>query len=121
MADASSLMATGMPGGLAAQIGATVGAALTANNTTKATATAIINTGNFFTTVASTGAAILPPAGTSPTIAIHNGGANSLLVFANGTAETINALSAAASFSVTNAKSAIFIPAGTRWVAVLSA
>lgn len=120
MADASTLMATGMPSAQANLLGATTGSALTANNTTKATGTAIINSSNFFTTVASTGAAVLPPAGTSPPIAIYNGGANPLLVFANGT-DTINALSAAQSFSVTNAKAAIFTPSGTRWVANLSA
>lgn len=121
MADATSLMAAGVAAGVAKQIGSTLGTALTANNTTKATGTAIAAAVNFFTTVASTGAAVLPPAGASPPIAIYNGGSNALLVFANGTTETINALSAGDSFSVTNGKGAVFMPSGTRWVAVLGA
>lgn len=121
MATAASLMASGVPGLVAQQIGATQGVSLTANSTTKATATVLVNTANFFGTVASTGAAQLPAVASSPQIVIYNGGANALIVFAAGTTETINALTAGAGFSVTNGKSAIFTPGETRWVATLSA
>ncbi len=120
MSTAANLMGAGMPGLQAGMIGATPGTGLTTSVTTKATASQLTSNVCFFTTVASSGATLLPPADTSPPVAIYNGGANALAVFANGT-NTINALSAGASFSVTNGKGAIFYPAQTGWVAILGA
>lgn len=120
MSTAANLMGAGVPGLQAQMLGAVQATGLTTAVTTKATAAQLTGTVNFFATVASGAATLLPPVDSSPPIAIYNGGANALLVFANGT-NTINALSAAQSFSVTNAKGAIFWPGSTGWVAVLGA
>jgi hypothetical protein len=83
---------------------------------------ALTLTGTFvnFTTVASGTGAILPSASNAGPVLIANNGANALLVYpASG--EFINAGSANGSFSVTNAKTALFFPAGNRWFAILSA
>jgi len=122
MSTQAVLLATGVPAGQATGLGYVESTGQTASATTKATASVLTASVNTFSTVASNGSVVLPPAATAPPcIAIYNGGANPLLVYANGTAETINALSAAASFSVTNGKSAIFIPGNQKWVANLSA
>jgi glycosyltransferase involved in cell wall biosynthesis len=72
----------------------------------RAAAVALTGTVNILATVASAGVAAfqLPSAEASPEIVVENDGASSALVFAAGATETINALSAGASFSVTNAK-----------------
>jgi hypothetical protein len=120
MTTAGELMAAGIPAGAATQIGFLKSTALKGTGTTKATALILTGTFNVFTTVSSNTGALLPPAVGSPPVAISNGGANPLLVYANGT-DIINALSAGASFSVTNAKSCVFFPAGNQWIANLSA
>lgn len=120
MSTAKVLMGAGVPGLQAQLLGDVAATGLTTSVTTKATASQLTGNVCFFTTVASGGATLLPPAETSPPVAIYNGGANPLLVFANGT-NTINALSAAQSFSVTNGKGALFYPAITGWVAILGA
>lgn len=122
MSLATELMAAGIPAGAAVQIGSSKATGLTASGTTKATALALTATVNVFTTVSSGKGAALPPASGSPPVSIVNGGSNALLVFTNASAsDTINSLSTGASFSVTNAKTAVFMPAGNLWVAVLSA
>ena len=111
---------TGFKQGAAVQIGASSGTALVAAGTTKATALALVASVNVFATVSSSKGALLPPASGSPIVAIYNGGANALSVYAYGT-DVINAGSAGAAFSVTNAESAFFIPSGNRWIGNLSA
>lgn len=120
MSIAANLMRAGMPALQAQLLGAVPGTALTTAVTTKATASQLRTTVNFFTSVASSGATLLPPADASPPVAIYNGGGNDLAVFANGT-NTINALSAGAAFTVTNGKGAFFFPGQTGWVAILGA
>jgi len=120
MAQASELMAAGMPAGQAVQIGVTGATGLQATGSTKATALVLTATNNIFGTVNSGTGALLPPASGAPTVTIYNGGANPLLVYSNGT-DVINSNSAGASFSVTNGKAACFDPAGNQWVANLSA
>lgn len=120
MSTPSELMALGCPGPLADQLGSSLGASLTAAGTTKATALVLVADVNIFTTVSSTKGAVLPGASGQGPVVISNGGANALSVYAAGT-NTINALSAGAAYSVTNAKTAIFWPSGSRWVALLSA
>ncbi len=120
MSTPSELCHTGMPSALANQLGTSRGTDLTATGTTKATALVLVANMNIFTTVSSTKGALLPGASGQGPVIISNGGANALSVYATGT-NTINALSAGAAFSVTNAKTAIFWPSGSRWVAVLSA
>jgi hypothetical protein len=122
MATSATLIGLGVPGAQAGVLGAVEATAQTASATTKATASTLGGTVVAFSTVASSGAVLLPPAqSVNGPVAIYNGGANSLSVFTTGTAETINALSAAQAFSVTNAKAAIFMPGNLKWVAVLSA
>jgi hypothetical protein len=121
MSTVADLMGAGVPAGVASQIGTTLTTALTAAGTTKADALQMAGTANFFGTVGSgTGAKLPAPSGSAPVV-VYNGGANALLVYSYGTADTINALSANGGFSVTNAKPAIFTPAGSKWVAVLGA
>lgn len=120
MSTANELMAAGIPAGAAVQIGSSAGTALVAAGTTKATALTLTASVNVFATVSSSKGALLPPASGSPVVAIYNGGSNALSVYAAGS-DVINSGSAGAAFSVTNAKSATFVPAGNRWVATLSA
>jgi hypothetical protein len=91
-----------------------------AGTSSQANALALVQGVNKFTTVAANSGGRLPTAGASGPIAVINSGANPLLVYP-ATGETINALTANSSFSVTNAKMAVFWPAGNSWVAILSA
>lgn len=120
MTTSTELMASGMPGLQATMLGTDLATSLKSTGSTKATALVLATEANVFGTVSSNTGALLPPAGGSAPVAVYNGGANPLLVYAAGT-DTINALSAGASFSVTNAKAAIFVAAGTKWIANLSA
>jgi hypothetical protein len=120
MALATELMAAGIPGGAARMIGSSAETAVTATGTAQGDAYALKASLTVFGTVGSGTGALLPSATGSPPFVISNGGANALSVYpASG--EIINGLSANSAFSVTNAKTAIFYPAGNRWVAVLSA
>lgn len=112
MPSPSRLMAAGMPAGQAVQLGMSSKSAIVGTAATKATAVQLIAGVNTIATCASAGVAAfqLPTAEASPPIVVENDGASPALVFAAGTTETINALSAAASFSVTNAKRAVFFP-----------
>lgn len=128
MSSQDRLMAAGMPGGLAVQIGSASKFGLVGTGGTKAAAVTLVGTVNIIATCASAGVAAfqLPTAEGSPEVVVENDGASSALVFAAGAVETINALSAGASFSVTNAKRAVFYPCRKSatvlgWVAVLSA
>lgn len=89
---------------------------------TSSQSAALALTSNFsaFSTVASNSGARLPAAGNQGPYMVVNGGANALLVYP-ATGEKINNGSANGSFSVTNAKSAIFIPIENQWFAILSA
>ncbi len=122
MATNAQLMALGMPAAQANLMGAVEATGQTVSATTKATASTLAGTVVAFSTVASGGCVLLPSAqATAGPVAIYNGGSNALSVYTTGTAETINALSAGAAFSVTNGKGAIFMPGNQKWVAVLGA
>lgn len=120
MTTPTELMGVGMPAPQAVQIGRDLGTGLVAAGTTKAGALVLVAEVNVFATVSSSKGALLPFASGSPPVSIYNGGANALSVYAQA-GETINALSTGAAFSVTNAKSAHFVPSGGKWVAILSA
>lgn len=120
MADAVVLMARGLPGGLADKIGSTLATGLTAAGTTKATALVLSGSVSVLSTCASGAGVLLPFAQISAEQAIYNGGAAVCYVYAQA-GDTINALSTGDHFSVTNGKSARFIPSGQKWVATLSA
>lgn len=113
MATADRLMAVGMPGPQAREIGDSNTSGLVGIGGTKATAVQLLGTRNQIATCASAGVAAfqLPPGEFSPPVVILNNGASPALVFAAGTVETINALSAGASFSATNGKASVFYPA----------
>lgn len=121
MSTRGELMSAGMAAGLAKQIGSSSGTTLKATGSTKATALTLVATANIFTTVSSGTGAALPQAAGAPLVAVYNGGSNAVLIYTGNTTDTINALSAGGSFSVTNGKSAIFWPAGNLWTATLSA
>lgn len=116
-----TLMGAGFPALQAQLVGNDVLNAGTVTATTKATATVLPANVAFFTSVQASGKVILPPAALTAIVAIYNGSGQDLGVCAYGTAETINALSAAAAFTVTNGKGAVFVPGHQNWVAVLSA
>ncbi len=122
MATQQNQIGLGQPPALAGLMGAIEATAQTASATTKATASTLQGTVVSFSTVGSGAAVLLPPAqSTTGPVAIYNGGSNALSVYVTGTAESINALSAGAAFSVTNGKGAIFVPGGLKWVAILGA
>ncbi len=128
MSSPDRLMAAGVPAAAAVQIAGASKFGLVGTGGTKAAAVQLVSGPNIIATCASAGVAafILPTAEGAPPVPVENDGASSALVFANGTTETINALSAGASFSVTNAKRAVFYPCRKSatvvgWIAVLSA
>lgn len=117
MASPSRLMASGIAAQAASMIGQTGATGLTALGTTKAGAMVIAAAINKFATVATaTGlGAILPRAENSTPQVIYNGGAAILAIYARGAsgatpAETINALTTGAAFSIAAGKSAVFWP-----------
>ena len=133
MTEPSRLMAAGIPAGAALQLGtpSTPGAGLIGTGAAKSSAVPLIAGVNIIATVASAGVSYfqLPTAEASPPVIVGNQSGTAALVVANGTVEVINALSAGASFSVTNGKTAIFwpgkknsvTPAVPCWIANLSA
>lgn len=93
----------------------------TASTTTQATATAITADVTVFTTVASTGAVILPSGGAAD-ILIMNGQATNALVVFPPIGGTINGGSANASYSQAVSKCARYVSAdGLAWYAMTSA
>jgi hypothetical protein len=127
MTSSARLMAAGLPAGAAVQLGTDTSFGLVGTASTKATGVQLVAGANIIATCASAGVAafLLPSSEASPPVIVENDGASSALVFANST-DTINALSAGASFSVTNAKRAIFWPVRKSatiqgWTAILSA
>ncbi len=129
MTSPARLMAAGMPAAQANQLGTPTQYGLVGTAATRATGVQLIAGVNIIATCASAGVAVfqLPASEASPPVIVENDGASSALVCSlAGTTETVNALSAGATFSVTNAKRAIFWPcqksATVRgWVAILSA
>lgn len=120
-------MAAGLPAAAAVQLGTDTSFGLVGAASTKGTAVQLVAGANIIATCASAGVAafLLPLSEASPPVIVENDGASPALVFANST-ETINALTAGASFSVTNAKRAIFWPVRKSatiqgWTAILSA
>lgn len=116
MTSPTRLMSAGMPAGQAVQIGQASAIGLIATGTTKAGALVLASNLSIFATVATAGAgAILPRAEGQPAQVIANQGAGTLSVYARGAsgstpAETINALTTGAAFSVATGKVAVFWP-----------
>jgi hypothetical protein len=93
-----------------------------ANATTQATATAITADVTVFSTVASTGAAILPNNASAADILIMNGQATNALIVFPPVGGTINGGSANASYSQAASKCARYVTAdGLNWYAMVSA
>lgn len=128
MTSPARLMAAGMPGGQAAQIGLDSAWNITATGSTAAGAYVMVADFTNFGTVASGTGAILPYAEGSPEQAIYNGGVSTLTVYPQPT-EFINGGTVGQSFSVGAGKSAVFYPgknasvtpAVGAWIANLSA
>ena len=98
-----------------------VATALTASTTTQATATAITADISVFTTVASTGAVILPSGGAADILIMNGQATNALIVFPP-IGGTINSGSANASYSQAVSKCARYVTAdGLNWYAMISA
>lgn len=112
---------SGMPAQAARLLGQTAQAtAQTATGSTQADALPLTsNLTNFGTVGASTGA-LLPTATGQSTFGVVNGGGAPLTVYP-ALGESINFGTVNVGFSVTNAKTAIFVPHLNTWVAVLSA
>jgi hypothetical protein len=93
----------------------------TASTTTQATATAITADITVFTTVASTGAVILPSGGAADILIMNGQATNALIVFPP-IGGTINGGSANASYSQAVSKCARYVTAdGMAWYAMISA
>ena len=98
-----------------------VATSLTASTTTQATATAITADVSVFTTVASTGAVILPSGGAADILIMKGQATNALIVFPP-VGGTINNGSANASYSQAVSKCARYVTAdGVAWFAMTSA
>lgn len=130
MTSPARLMAAGIQGGAALQLGQSSVSTLTALGTTKATALVLASSINVFSTVATaTGlGAILPRCEAMPPQVVFNGGAKTLAIYARGAsgtiaAETVNALSTGGAYSIAAGQSAVFWPAQSKpgWVAMTSA
>lgn len=128
MTSPTRLMSTGMPAGQAVQIGQSSVTGLVATGTTKAGALVLVAQLGQFTTAGTSSGALLPRCEAMPPCVYYNGGAQTLSFYARGAsgstpAETINALSTGAAFSVATGKSVIFWPAQAKpgWIATLSA
>lgn len=120
MSTTRELMGNGMPAALASQLGQELTAAAVGAGSTQATATLLTTAVTKFATVGASEGARLPPATGQPVYAVYNGGSNALTVYA-AVGETINAIATTSGFSVTNGKSAVFVPSGNTWIASLSA
>lgn len=122
MALKSELMQSGFPGQLATMEGfdAPVTGLVSAGSTAT-DAVSITSSFSVFATVGSGEGAKLPLAGGKGPYVVINGGANALKVYPATGEKINNGTATTGSFSVTNAKQAIFWPAGNQWVAVLSA
>lgn len=118
MALRSELMAGGLPAQLARAIGLDSLQAIVPAGTNQATAILITSPAVQSAATGSGTGVLLPVAENKPLYFVRNvDGANALLVYPNGS-ETING---SASFSITAAKMAIFIPLGKNWLAMLGA
>lgn len=112
MTSPARLMAAGMAAGPANLVGCDNISGLVGIAGTKATAVQLTAEYAQIATCASAGVAAfqLPLAEFAPIQVLLNSGASPALVFAAGTTETINALTANASFSATNGKVTVFYP-----------
>lgn len=121
MALVGELMAAGAPAGLANQIGQDAPATgLTATGSNQAGALPLTSSFSLFSTTSASTGAILPPAGGQQPFVVYNGGAQTLTVYpASG--QQINGLAANTGVSVPTLKGAIFVAAGTQWIANISA
>ena len=100
--------------------GGDMGIALVAAGTTQATALAVVNDINIFSTVAAGAGAILPTFG-SAFVTVFNNGANALLVYPP-VGGSVNQAALNTAFSVAAGKSCTFqTPDGMTWVATHSA
>lgn len=117
----SELMAAGMAGGLANQLGVDApSTTLTATGNSQATALALVSSFSIFTTVAASTGAILPAASGQEDYSIYNGGASPLTVYP-AVGQQINGLAANTGLSVPNGKSARFTSGGNQWIGNVSA
>lgn len=116
MSTAGELMANGLPGALANQIGARANTAVTPTGSNQAGAAAITSPHCTLATASSAGV-ILPTATGAPVYAIfNNSGANQTL-YPLGS-ETLNSTT---SFTITSGKTALCFPAVSDWIINLSA
>ena len=122
MALTSALMGLGMPSQHANLLGfGTTATGLVGAGTTNADALQMAAGVNIFATVASGAGAKLPSDPLVGMVAVINDGANALLVYPGETGGQVNnATATTGSYSVANAKTAVFIRAGLRWIATLS-
>jgi hypothetical protein len=118
----SDLMGVGMPPAQAVQLGfGSTATGLVAAGTSSSDALQLTAGVNVFATVASGAGAKLPSDPSVGMVAVINGGANALLVYPGQTGGQVNdATATTGSYSVANAKTALFVRAGLRWIATLS-
>lgn len=122
MARDRELTGLGIPPLVAKMLGSTAPVTgLSGAGTSQSDGTALTSNFSVFSTVASSSGAVLPAAGAQGPYMVVNDGANALLVYPSTGQKINNGTATSGSFSVTNAKSAIFIPVENQWFAILSA
>lgn len=119
MALASELMGLGFSAPQALAVGQTQTLTVSGAGTTQADATAVPAGFVDVTTAANNSGVVLPLASGSCITTVRNGDSNTLKVYP-AVGDYMNGTQNAA-FSVTTAKVGIFVPAGNRWHAILSA
>ena len=122
MALARNIMKGGWSAGNAKAVNGAVATGLTGAGTTLATALALNADTNVFSTVGSGSGASLPSCEIGDSCEVYNGGANSLTVYPDATANQINALTAGNGFLLgANTMCYARKISATRWVVNLSA
>jgi len=122
MALARNIMKGGWSAGNAKAVNGQVATALTATGTTLATALALQADTNVLGTAAASTGVSLPSAEIGDSCEVYNGGANSVTVYPDATANQINALTAGAGFLLgVNTSCYCRKITSTRWIAYLSA
>ncbi len=116
----TELMAAGMPGLQAAQVGFDAVQTVAGAGTNQATATVLAGNFTIVSTAPSGTGVLLRSAGGRGDQVIYNGGANTLKVYGNGT-DTINGIAGSTGVSVLTLKSAVFKSAGTGSISIISA
>jgi len=122
MALAKNIMRGGWSAGNAKAVNGAVATALTAAGTTISDALDLLADTNVIGTAASGSGVQLPSCEIGDSCEVYNGGANTVVVYPDATANQINAIAAGSGFNLaTNTSCFCRKITSTRWIAFLSA